>query len=129
MRGENSGLPFLDIMHYLAPGFNLDHFIRSFASSDSREHLGDKSVFPYEYIDNFDRLSETSLPLYEAFYSRLCNGNILDLEYTQYKVEGGDSMGRAAPATGQEVYQWIDRGWCTVGDYLHYFNIQDVGPF
>ena len=133
-RAGDSGLSFLDIMHYLAPGFNLDHFIRSFASSESQDRLGDKSVFPYEYIDNFDHLSETSLPPYEAFYSRLWNGNILDLDYRRFKSEGGESTGRAAPATGQEVYarlleQWATQGWRTIGDYLRYYNIQDVGPF
>ena len=133
-RAGDSGLSFLDVMHYLAPGFNLDQFIRSFASSESRDCLGDKSVFPYEYIDTFDRLSETALPPYEAFYSRLRNGNMLDLDYRWFKSEGGESTGRPAPATGEEVYerlqeQWTTHGWRTVGDYLRYYNIQDVGPF
>ena len=132
-RAGDTGLSFLDIMHYLAPGFNLDQFIRSFASSESRDRLRDKSVFPYEYIDTFDRLSETSLPPYEAFYSRLRNGNMLDLEYRRFTSEGGERTGRPTPPTGQEVYerlqeQWTTHGWRTVGDYLRYYNIQDVGP-
>ena len=132
VRGCDIGLSFLDIMQYLPPGFNLDNFVRSFASEETRNRVGDKSYFPYEYVDTFERLSERQLPPYEAFYSRLRRTNILDSDYRRHIARGG--LGHDAPPTGQEVYSalldlWTRRGWTTVGDYLRYYNLQDVIPF
>ena len=49
---------FLDIMQYMAPGFNLNTFIKSFADKTSSH----KSYFPYEYVNSNDRLAETEMP-------------------------------------------------------------------
>lgn len=40
-----------------------------------------KGVFPYDYVDNYDRLSETSLPSKEHFYSELNDEEISSEEY------------------------------------------------
>jgi hypothetical protein len=40
-----------------------------------------KGVFPYEYIDSFDKLNETKLPPKECFRSTLKNVEISDDEY------------------------------------------------
>ena len=40
-----------------------------------------KGVYPYEYIDNWERFNETSLPNKEYFYSNLNMGNIDDVDY------------------------------------------------
>ncbi|XP_018365191.1 PREDICTED: uncharacterized protein LOC108762616 [Trachymyrmex cornetzi] len=40
-----------------------------------------KGVFPYEYIDNVDKLNETSLPPREAFYSSLTGESISDDDF------------------------------------------------
>ena len=40
-----------------------------------------KGVYPYEYIDNWERFNETSLPNKEYFYSNLNMGNIDDIDY------------------------------------------------
>ncbi|KYM97826.1 hypothetical protein ALC62_11480 [Cyphomyrmex costatus] len=40
------------------------------------DFLTRKGVFPYEYVDNFDKLNETSLPPREAFYSSLTNEDV-----------------------------------------------------
>ena len=45
------------------------------------ELLKKKGIFPYEYLNNFDRFNETSLPGIENFYSRLSNTNISDKDY------------------------------------------------
>ena len=40
-----------------------------------------KGVYPYEYIDNWKRFNETSLPSKESFYSNLNMENIEDIDY------------------------------------------------
>ena len=40
-----------------------------------------KSVYPYEYMDNWERFNETSLPNKESFYSNLNMENIDDIDY------------------------------------------------
>ena len=40
-----------------------------------------KGVYPYEYMDNWKRFDETSLPNKESFYSKLNMENIDDIDY------------------------------------------------
>ena len=40
-----------------------------------------KGVHPYEYMDNWEKLDETSLPNKESFYSNLSMENIDDIDY------------------------------------------------
>ena len=40
-----------------------------------------KGVYPYEYVDNWERLNETSLPSKESFYSNLNMEGIGDIDY------------------------------------------------
>ena len=40
-----------------------------------------KVVYPYEYMDNWERFNETSLPSKESFYSNLNMENIEDIDY------------------------------------------------
>ena len=43
--------------------------------------LKQKGVYPYEYMDGFDKLGEASLPPKSKLFSRLNNENISDVEY------------------------------------------------
>ena len=45
------------------------------------ELLLPKSVYPYEYMDSWERFNETSLPDKESFYSELNKEDITDEEY------------------------------------------------
>ena len=40
-----------------------------------------KGVYPYEYMDNWERFNETSLPSKESFYSNLNMKDIDDIDY------------------------------------------------
>lgn len=40
-----------------------------------------KGIYPYEYMDFFERISETKLPAKEAIYSKLNNRSIKDEKY------------------------------------------------
>src|SRR6185369_7071584 len=56
-----------------------------------------KGVYPYEYINSFDRFLETELPSIEKFYSRLSRSNISqeDYEHAQkvWKTFGCKNLG------------------------------------
>jgi len=45
-----------------------------------------KGVYPYDYVDSVDKLAESSLPVKEAFYSRLNNESISDEDYEHAKT-------------------------------------------
>ena len=49
--------------------------------TDKLELVKRKGVYPYDYMDSFERLSETSLPPIECWYSKLNDTNISTEEY------------------------------------------------
>ena len=55
----------------------------SFCNSDLNKFilLLRKDVYPYEYMDNWERFNETSLPSKESFYSDLNMEDIDDIDY------------------------------------------------
>ena len=73
---------------YYEKGFNKE-LIKRFASTYEfcNENLNKsilllrKGAYPYEYIDNWERFDETSLPNNESFYSNLNMQNIDDIDY------------------------------------------------
>lgn len=69
-------LHFLDILLYVAPGTNLDKFIRTFNSEEQKGH------FLYKLLRRYDDLLTTTefLPKL-AFYSTLKNAHITDDDY------------------------------------------------
>ena len=40
-----------------------------------------KGVYPYEYMDGWDKFNETSIPNKESFYSNLTMENITETDY------------------------------------------------
>ena len=44
-----------------------------------------KGVYPYEYMDDWQKFNETFLPEKEDFYSVINMENITDADYTQAK--------------------------------------------
>jgi len=67
-----------------------------------------KGVYPYDYIDSIEKLSETSLPPKEKFYSRLNDEDISDEDYQ----------------LAQAV--WKEFGCETFKDYHMLYNKSDV---
>ena len=49
-------LKFMDILQFLAPGYNLKSFFKAFGVSEQ------KGFFPYDYFTHADQLDETILP-------------------------------------------------------------------
>ena len=44
-----------------------------------------QDVYPYEYMDSWERFNETLLPDKESFYSNLNMENITDIDYKHAK--------------------------------------------
>lgn len=52
-----------------------------FRSNEMFTLLNRKGVFPYEYIDCYEKLEETTLPPKECFFSKLSGSNITEKDY------------------------------------------------
>ena len=98
-------LRFLDIKNYLAPGVSYEKYLKAYGCSVQKGH------FPYEYIDDLQKLKEHSLPPQAAFFSRLKNEGISDTDY----------------ALCQEA--WRSDQMTTMRDFLVCYNNRDVVPF
>ncbi|KAL9954396.1 hypothetical protein ACROYT_G041929 [Oculina patagonica] len=72
------------------------------------ELLYKKGIYPYEYMDSWDRFIETSLPEKEKFYSKLNDEHITDKEYDHAKSV------------------WEAFGCKTLGDYHDLYVKTDV---
>ena len=60
--------------------------MKQFETDDERRALVlRKGVYPYEYMDSFQRFNETSLPPKEAFHSSLTDSDISDEDYEHAK--------------------------------------------
>ena len=130
-------LKFMDILQFLAPGYNLKSFFKAFGVSEQ------KGFFPYEYFTHVDQLDETTLPPYETFYSTIKGCNVLEEDYATFQklINQGKSEQEALqalrlpskPKTGPENYQWLqqlwdENQWSTFADYLKWYNDLDVTP-
>ena len=66
-------------------------------AEEKRKLLMRKGVYPYEYMDSWDRFDEAQLPPKEAFYSKLSNEHISDEDYAHaqkvWEVFGCKSLG------------------------------------
>ena len=58
------------------------------------ELLKRKGVYPYDYVDNLDRLSEPQLPPKETFYSKLNDEHILNEDYEHAQKFGKHLIAR-----------------------------------
>ena len=130
-------LKFLDILQFLALGYNLKSFFKAFGVSEQ------KGYFPYDYFTDANKLDERTLPPYEAFYSSLKHCNVLEEEYDSFQklLDQGKTEQEALqalrlsekPKTGAENYDWLhqlwrENKWSTFADYLKWYNDLDVTP-
>ena len=102
---KTNSLTFLDISNYIAPGFSYDQFLKAYECEQTN------GFFPYEWVDNLDKLEETSLPPHETFHSSQKNQNITEEEY----------------AYCQQV--WEKYQVTTFKEFLIWYNNLDVVPF
>ena len=127
----------MDILQFLAPGYNLKSFFKAFGVSEQ------KGFFPYNYFTHADQLDETTLPPYENFYSVIKGCNVLEEEYVAFQklLDQGKTEQEvlhslrlpAKPKTSPENYQWLqqlwnENQWSTFADFLKWYNDLDVTP-
>ena len=72
-------LKFMDILEFLAPGYNLKSFFNAFGVSEQ------KGFFSYDYFTHADQPDETTLPPHETFYSTIKNCSVLEKEYASFQ--------------------------------------------
>ena len=109
------GLRFIDSLNFLQG--SLDSLVRATPKeslkitstiSKGSDMLYKKGIYPYEYMDSWERFSETSLPDKDNFYSKLNDEYITNNEY----------------AHAQKVWETFD---CkTLGDYHDLYVKTDV---
>ena len=97
-------------MNFLGGATSLDSFLKAYKTSKTRR------FFPNDWFDDPDKVQNTELPPYDAFYSKLRSCNPLEAEYTDYVIllNSGLTTEQAViklkfskpPPTGIENYQY-----------------------
>ena len=127
----------LDIMNIVGGATTLDSFLKAYRTSET------KGSFPYEWFDHPDKMQNTELPPFDAFYSKLHSCNLLEAEYTDYVnlLKSGLSTEQVVvklklwktPPTGIENYQYLQQIWkqeqmSSFRDFLRWYYTKDVVP-
>ena len=98
-------LKFVDICNYLAPGVSYAKYMTAYGCELGKGH------FPYEYMDDLQKLEDRVLPPQSAFFSQLKNEGISDADYARCQAV------------------WHDNQMKTMRDFLVWYNNRDVIPF
>ena len=87
------GLRFIDSLNFLQG--SLDSLVKATPKealkmtstiSNGSDLLYKKGIYPYEYMDSWDKFKETKLPPKESFYSKLNDEHITEDEYAHAKT-------------------------------------------
>lgn len=95
----------LDVCNFISPGFSLEKFLITYLGKSTKE------IFPYEYIDSYDKLYETTFPSINCFYSSLKKRNVTQDQYDRAK----------------SIWDSLENK--TLMEYLKFYNLSDVVPF
>ena len=124
-------------MNFLGGATSLESFLKAYKTAETR------GFFPYEWFDCPQKMINSELPPYDAFFSKLRNVNPLDKDYSDYqnllgsglKTEEALSKMKLSkpPPSGEENYQslldiWNLENMCTYKDFLRWYNNKDVVP-
>ena len=74
-----SDVQLLDIMNFLEGATSRDSFLKAYITSET------KGFFPYERFDCPQKVNNSELPPYDAFFSKLRNVNHLEKEYSDFQ--------------------------------------------
>lgn len=136
---NTSEFKIINMCNFLAPGTTYRDFLKAYNDNNI-----EKGYFCYDFLDSAEKLNFDRLPPYEAFYSDLKQGNILEEEYKEFSNYLNDGFSEAealkmldlksVPLTGRAIYDelkviWDREGMSTLRDYLIYYNNLDSFPF
>ena len=135
---EFGDVQLLDIMNFLGGATGLDSFLKAYKTTAET-----KGFFPYEWFDSPQKMNNSELPPYDAFFSKLRNVNPLEKDYSdsQKLLSCGLTTEEALskmklskpPPSGKENYQylldiWNQENMCTFKDFLRWYNNKDGVP-
>ena len=127
----------LDIKNFLGGATSLDSFLKAYKTSKC------KDFSPCEWFDCPQKMNNSELPPYDAFFSKLRNANTLEKDYSDYQNLLGSGLKTEEalskmelskpPPSGEENYQylldiWNHENMCTFKDFLRWYNNKDVVP-
>ena len=127
----------LDIMNFLGGATSLDSFLKDYKTAET------KVFFPYEWFDCPQKMNNSELPPYDAFFSKLRNVNPLEKDFSDYqkllssglKTEQALSKMKLSkpPPSGEENYQflldiWNHENMTTFKNFLRCYNNKYVVP-
>ena len=117
----------LDNMNFLGGATTPDLFLEAYKTSKT------EGFFPYEWFDRPQKVNNSELPPYEAFFSKLRSMNHLEKDYSDYqtllssglKIEEALSKMKLSkpPPSGEENYHylldiWNHENMCTFKDFI-----------
>lgn len=102
---ESDHLRFIDITNFIAPGSSYASYLSAFGCTE------EKGFFPYEWVDNLNKLETTSLPPRRSFFSSLTGKSISEEDYAYCQCV------------------WERERMKTFRDFLIWYNNRDVVPF
>ena len=127
----------LDFMNFFGGATSLESFLKAYKTSET------KGFFPCDWFDCPQKMNNSEVPPYDAFFSKLRNMNPLEKNYSDYQslhsngvnIEEALSKMRLSkpPSSGDENYQysldiWNQENMCTFKDFLRWYNNKDVVP-
>ena len=77
---EFGDVQLLDFMNFFGGAASLDSFLRAYKTSET------KGFSPYEWFDCPQKVNNSELPPYDAFFSKLRNTNPLEKDYSGYQT-------------------------------------------
>ena len=127
----------LDIMNFLGGATSLDSFLKASKTSET------KGFFPYEWFDCPQKMNNSELPPYDAFFSKLRNVNPLEKDFSDYQkilssgLKTEEALSKMKffkrPPSGEENYHYLldirnHENMCTYKDFLRWYNNKVVVP-
>ena len=123
-------VPRLDIMNFLGGATSPDSFLKAYKTSEI------KGFFPYEWLDCPQKMNNSELPPYDAFFSKLRNVSPLEKDHSDYQKllscglkteEALSKVKLSKPPPSGENYQYLLDIWnhgkmCTFEDFLRCYN-------
>ena len=105
----------LDIMNFLGGATSLGSFLKACKTSET------EGFFPYEWFDCPQKMNNSDLPPYDAFFSKLRNVNPLGKDYSDYQkllscgLKPEEALSKMKfskpPPSGEENYQYLLDTW------------------